>query len=309
MRVMGLVLPFVLLTPCSPGSLPAQNRVVAEFLIELGRDRTVVPVTVGSSGPFGLVLDTGMPYDGILLYDTAGIDLTAFAQLARVQMRGAGDGGVSHGLSDEAGTFFVGPLRIEGQRITMLTSETFRGFPTDGVIGYTLLGHYAVEIDYDENRMILYDARTFAPEDGWVSLDLTFRENKIPWLAIGVATVDEEPVSLRAYIDFASRHAIELLERDTNVFNPPLLTGDSTTGRGMSGDVRGQKGRVSTVRIGPFTLTDVRVNLVAAAVRSRQPAADAVIGHDALRRFNIVFDYAHEQVHLKPNDSFTEPFH
>ncbi len=82
-----LAVAFVLTLSQSP--LMAENKVLAEIPIELARNPTVIPVTVGSSGPVRLVLDTGMPYDGILLYDTAKVDLTQFDHLVEVQIGGA----------------------------------------------------------------------------------------------------------------------------------------------------------------------------------------------------------------------------
>jgi hypothetical protein len=45
-----------------------------------------------------------------------------------------------------------------------------------------------------------------------------------------------------------------------------------------------------------------------AEVRSKQEGADAVIGNNVLRRFDLVYDYAHAKVHLRPNRSYAEPF-
>jgi hypothetical protein len=38
-----------------------------------------------------------------------------------------------------------------------------------------------------------------------------------------------------------------------------------------------------------------------AAVRSKQQGADAVVGNGLLSRFDVVFDYAHQKLHLRPN--------
>ena len=37
-------------------------------------------------------------------------------------------------------------------------------------------------------------------------------------------------------------------------------------------------------------------------------AADAVIGNNALRRFNVIFDYTHQKLHIRLNSHFSEPF-
>ncbi len=291
-------------------SLPitAQNRVLAEIPIELDRNKTIVPVMVGSSGPFRLILDTGMAYDGILLFDSARVDVTQFDELMPVQVGGAGSGSASQALSDPAETISVGPLELEGQRVTILTGSGFRGFPTDGVIGYSLLGHYAVEIDHDDNRMILYEPSTFAADNGWESIDVYFKNNRIPWIDISLATGDEDPVRLSVYIDCASSEALELLERETNRFTLPEELEEKNAGRGLSGDIRGKEGRVSTVVLGTHVLSDVAAIVVPAAARSRRDGADAIVGNNLLRRFNVIFDYAHDKIHVRPNRNRFQPF-
>jgi hypothetical protein len=211
-------------------------------------------------------------------------------------------------LSDSAASFRAGTLDFEEQRVIILTGDRFGGFPTDGVIGYSILGHYAVEIDYDTKRMTLYEADAFSPGEGWQSFDIYFKANEIPWIEISMTTAGEEPIQLSAYIDFASGEALELLERQSNSFTLPDELKDGYIGRGLSGDIHGKEGRVSRVILGPFDLRDVVVTIVPAKVRSQQDGADAIIGNDLLRRFNIIFDYTHHKVHLKTNSSLAEPF-
>ncbi len=277
-----------------------QNRLVAEIPIELAYNKTIVPVTVGGSA-LRLILDSGMPYDGVLVFDTAKLDLTRFPRLAQAQIGGAGQGAASGALHDPAGGFSVGSLSLDGHSVTILTSGIYRGFPTDGVIGHSLLGHYAAEIDHAAGRMRLWEAETFSPEAGWASVDLYFKDNRVPWMDLRVATADETPVVLATYIDCASGESLELLERETNAFRVPAGSGEKLIGRGLSGDIYGKEGRLSRVVVGPFTLEDVAVMVTPAAVRSKQEGADAVVGNGLLSRFDVIFDYAHGKIHLKPN--------
>lgn len=308
MRSAGQTLGLVLALTAIPSHVAAQNEVLAEIPIELERNRTIIPVSVGSSSPLRLILDTGMAYDGIALFDTASVDLSQFDSLTRVQIRGAGPGGAAHALSDSTATFRVGTRIFENQRVTILTGDAFRGFPTDGVIGYSVLGHHAVEIDYDISRMILYNPATFSPSNGWESIEIYFKDNRIPWVDLSIATAEEDPVRLSAYIDFAQGQPLELLDRDTNVFTLPAETSETYVGRGLSGDIYGHEGRVARVIIGSFVLDDVPVVVVPAEIRSRQAGADAIIGNGLLWRFNVIFDYSRFRIHLRPNSHYSEPF-
>jgi len=76
----------------------------------------------------------------------------------------------------------------------------------------------------------------------------------------------------------------------------------------ISGDIYGKDGRLARVEIGPFTLEDVAATVTPAAARSKQQGADGVIGNNVLRRFNVIWDYAHAKLHLRPNRHLREPF-
>ncbi len=117
---------------------------------------------------------------------------------------------------------------------------------------------------------------------------------------------EEIPVSL--YIDLASGEAVEMLIHDGMLYNLPPGLEEVFLGRGLSGDVTGYRGKISSLRLGPYILKNVLAAFADAKVRSKQPGADGVLANNALRRFNIIFDYAHEKLYLKPNGHFAEPF-
>ena len=79
-------------------------------------------------------------------------------------------------------------------------------------------------------------------------------------------------------------------------------------GRGLSGDIYGKSGKISKLIIGGHELNSVMASFAEARVRSKQDNADAVIGSGSLRRFNLIFDNANQNLYLKPNSHFDEAF-
>jgi len=79
-------------------------------------------------------------------------------------------------------------------------------------------------------------------------------------------------------------------------------------GRGLSGDIYGKEGIISKLKIGSFELSEVIAKIAPAQVRSKQVGADAVIGNDALRSFNLIFDYSNKLLYIKPNKYFETKF-
>jgi hypothetical protein len=222
--------------------------------------------------------------------------------------RGAGSGGGVRTLVNESGTFTVATVTFETQRIIVLDSDIYEGFPTDGVIGYSLFGHYAVGIDFEKKVLTLYEPASFSPDAGWDSVPLYFKDNRIPWIDLVIATGDESPVRISSYIDSASGEALELLRREANRFTLPKVTEKRLLGRGLSGDVYGEDGTISRLRVGGHEMKSVRAAIPLVSARSRQPDADAIVGNGTLQRFDVIFDYAHERLHLRPNAHFSDPF-
>jgi hypothetical protein len=267
----------------------------------------MLPVRVGDSRKLKVILDTGMHFEGLLLYNVDQRDSITLKNAIEVFVPGAGGDSPSTALMADSVSFFIGDQEFPNQRVIMLQNDIMQGFPSDGVTGYTLFGNYAVEIDYDRMMLLLHEP-PIKVDSSWYLLPLTFKDNKIPWIQAAININGDEEVPISCYIDLASSDALELLIRDTIKFTPPDNLEDAYLGRGLSGDIYGQKGVISYLKLGRFYLKDVVTHFAPAEIRSKQENADGIIGNNALRRFNIVFDYAGGRLYLKPSSHFNEPF-
>lgn len=276
--------------------------------IAMVRDRTLVPVQFEGLRELHLILDTGMGFDGVLLFKPELKDSLGIGQLIDAQIPGAGGGPPSQACFADSVSFRVGGVRCENQRVIILSEGTMGSAEVDGVIGYSLLGHYAVEVDFDSLGLILRDPQVFEPAPGWTTLPLTFGKNNLPFLETSIVVEHEAPIQLRTYIDCASNEAIELLLRDGVKFAVPQEATDAYLGRGLSGDIHGKRGTIAKLILGPYELRDVVAAFAPAEIRSKAGGADAVLANAALRRFNLVFDYAHARLLIRPNSHFADRF-
>jgi len=131
--------------------------------IKLERNKTIIPVSIGDIGPLKIVLDTGMPFEGLIIYNPDLKDSIILKKEIQVRIPGVGGGEPSIALMDDSATFFVGDVEFKNQKVLVLQNDLYKGFPSDGIIGYSILGHYAAEIDYDKNMMRLYDSKKNKP--------------------------------------------------------------------------------------------------------------------------------------------------
>jgi len=99
-------------------------------------------------------------------------------------------------------------------------------------------------------------------------------------------------------------------ESDKNIALPENAV-EFRLGTGLGGDINGHIGRIQSLQLGKYTLKNVVTSF------SKGPLADCAmlssarhgnLGTDALRRFNVTFDYANERMIFQPNSHFTDPF-
>ena len=277
---------------------------------ELSRNKVILPVRISDSRELRIILDTGMPFEGLLVYNVDLRDSLDLRDAIDVQVPGAGKGPPATAVMADSVSFSVGEVDFTNQKVIILQNDVMKGFPTDGVTGYSLLGNYVVEIDYDGMVVRLHENSDPIVDSSWGWIPLTFRNNrKIPWLEAEISIRGEDRIPVSLYIDLASSDALELLMREGMKFGLPEGLEDCYLGRGLSGDIYGKKGRIASLIIGSFELENIVTAFAPAHVRSKQEGADGIVGNDALRRFNVIFDYQRLRLYMKPNSYFSEPFH
>jgi len=137
------------------------------------RSRLILPVRIGDSEPLNVILDTGMGFDGVYLFHRELIEELDSADVVEVRVPGAGAGEPSTAVMVDSMTVSCGDMVFDGQRVIVSTSETTQGFPTDGIIGWTMLGHHVAVLDYDDHEVALFERGRYVPDSSWQRVDLS----------------------------------------------------------------------------------------------------------------------------------------
>ncbi len=275
---------------------------------ELDRNKIILPLRIRDSRVLKVILDTGMPSKGAMMFDPDLADEIGLKEVQRYEVKGAGRGEKSYVLRGEGIELSMGDVDFPGQALMILQNDRMKGFPTDGVVGNILFGSSAVKIDYDSKIITLLDSDSLNPDSSWAVVDLRFNQSGIPFIDASVSVHGEEPAKVNLYIDSASGEALELLVRTDMKFPLPDKLEKHYLGRGLSGDIYGEIGRIKSFSIGSFTLHDVPTAFPKAEIRSRQEGADGILCNRALQKFNIIFDFAGKKLYLQPNKSTSLPF-
>ncbi|UCE23482.1 MAG: hypothetical protein JSU74_09265 [Candidatus Zixiibacteriota bacterium] len=275
------------------------------FLIE--RNRVIIPTSVNGSEPLNLILDTGMRFDGVYLFHKNLANVIDTTGAIEVRVPGAGAGEASTAIMIETGQLGFGEVTVDSQRVLIGQSAHTQQFLTDGIIGWNLFGHYIVKIDYDQQVILLHDTSYVPEATDWHEIPIELRKD-LPFLEAKVEVVEGEEVSILCYIDLASGDALELLVKPEQKFTLPATLVPRNLGTGLSGDINGHSGYSYKLSLGPYDLHNVATAFAPAEVRSKQEGADGILGNDSIRRFNVIFDYPHQRLLIKPNKAFDTPF-
>jgi hypothetical protein len=283
---------------------------VPEIPFEITNNHLLLPVTIDGE-EFDVVLDTGMPAPGLALYGgprVEALDLNIDPGM-RAQVRGAGgkgEGKTAQLAVDES--LELPGVRLDGTRFIIMPPSHFGAYH-QGVIGYSLFNRFVVELDYDRGVMRLLEPADYEPPEGAHVLPLTMRHN-VPYTRIRVTPVGGEPYETEVVVDLGASHAISLNTEGGEQISVPEGSLTTVLGRGLSGEILGEVGRIAELDLGGAVLP----NLVASFPESQYQNPRGIdslggnLGSEGLRRFTTVFDYTHGRMVLVPNDSFSEPF-
>ena len=275
---------------------------------ELDSNHLIFPIRIKET-TFRVILDTGMPMSGLMLYGTDAVEkLDLEYGGGSVMVGGAGssqhmEARLALGVDVE-----IGDIRMnDATTIVMPPLPHFHGFH-DGVIGYGLFKNFVVHIDNDRNVVEFHDPKTFSALESSTVVPLTFKRN-FPFTDIVVTAGDSQKV-LNVVIDIGAGHAISLNVDDDATFSVPGDSIRTMIGKGVSGSLEGQVGRIRRLELGGEILTDVVATFPDREFQNPggMNTGNGNLGNGLLRRFNVTFDYSRKAMLLERNERFNEPF-
>jgi hypothetical protein len=177
----------------------------------------------------------------------------------------------------------------------------------DGIIGYSFLSRYIVQLDYDSAKMKVYTKGLFRyPRGGYLLKPLIVN---IP--VINSELDDRERVNHRFYFD--SGAGLCLLLSEDFVKDSALLSSKRKTvitqAEGLGGKAQMKLTTIKGYKLGPYKFKQVPTFIFEDEYNvTSYPYLGGLVGNDLLRRFNTTFNYDKREIHLVPNSHFRESF-
>lgn len=279
--------------------------------IALFGDHIFIHLSVDGSEPLDFIFDTGdgLPVIDLDIAQELKLDLNHRASKTSAQ------GHITGALIDH-NTIELNGIELESDIQLYATSlrhlEMSIGRNVDGIVGYDLLEHYVVKLNYDNETFELYDPSTYVHEGGWESFEFKL-DNYIPHMC-GVVTLNNgEQIDGDFFINTGAGTSLDF---NTSFAKKNEILGK--TGAHFSYPVTGlskketthYEGRVEGYGFGTFNFSKMPVGISTAkkGIQANKKVA-GIMGNRLLKRFNITFDYSRGKVYFQKNSKFDEEFY
>ncbi|HKS22968.1 MAG TPA: aspartyl protease family protein [Thermoanaerobaculia bacterium] len=304
-----LLLAFLLVFACaSSSSLPPPT----EVPIELTQYHVFLPVTIGRAArPSWFLLDTGAQFSAVA---QTTVDAMHLVTHGMGRARGAGAGVVRTTFLRDV-DLTIGGLRInqpEMGGLPLTPVSLSEGRAIEGILGFTVIREYTIEIDYERRRLRFYDAGRYQAPDSAVVVPIVKFDADHPVVAAELTLPDGRVLPMRMMVDTGARAAVIVnrpFAEKHRIFDALSPSVDAAYGMGIGGASQQRFGRAKRFAFAGFTL-DAPV-ISAALDRAGATATsqvDGLIGAEVLRRFTVTLDYKRRRLLLAPNRALHEPF-
>ncbi len=278
--------------------------------MELFGNHIFIHLSVDGSEPLNFIFDTG---DGLPVIDldvAKKLNLNLKHKSTKASAQGAIDGAlIEHNTIELNGITLEKDIELYATSLKHL--EMSIGKNIDGIIGYDLLYHYVVKLNYDEWKFELYNQETYKHDGSGETFKFKI-DNYIPHITGKVKLNDGEVLSHDFFLntgagttlDFNTKYAKKnkIIERTGEHFSYPVagLSQKETTH---------YEGRVKTFSFSSFEFENMPIGISTAkhGIQNNRKVA-GILGNKILKYFNITFDYKQKKVHFTKNRYFKKLF-
>lgn len=181
------------------------------------------------------------------------------------------------------------------------------GMKIDGIIGFSFLRRYIVQLDYDKQIMQVYTPGSFKYPRGGYMLRPDF--STLPLQEASIS--DQRQVNGRFIFDTGAGLTF-LLSRefvtDSTIFKRKRKF-FPTQAEGLGGKKMMDITVAKEIKIGPYKFRNIPVHVFEDEFNvTSYPLLGGLIGNDIMRRFNIVLNYPERCIYIKPNNHYPESF-
>jgi hypothetical protein len=295
----------------APGPNPwriTDGKVARDIPIEINNNHIHVHGVMQGRDSVRITLDSGSGGDVMLASRARALGLEE-----RGTHQALGGGGFAAASTVTDVTLTIPGLSLEHHTFDTLPLDQIgpqAGRAIDAIVGYPLFSRNVVEIDYEHERMTVYEGDDWTYQGHGAVLPLTF-EDDLPYVQARITLNGGRPIEGRFELDTGNAGNL-ILAPDWVEKHRALATAGPTieiVARGIGGENRSPIGRVASLELGGVRLErPVAMFRGPGAGEISAPGTAGNIGGGILRRFKVIFDYPRKRLILEPNGQTGDPF-
>jgi Aspartyl protease/PDZ domain len=269
--------------------------------VELQANHVYLSVRLNGKGPYRFIFDTG----GANIVDPAVAKEIGLRGIGSAQVNGVGNDTESI-QAGKVDSLEIGDARLVDQYFAVLPTRAgfgvAEGGTVDGLIGFEVLARYLTTFDYQRRQVTLRLPTEAAGTEAGAPIPFVF-EGETPAVTGAI-----DGVAAELTVDTGSRASISVYKPFADAHPqivPPDLSAPGVSGFGVGGAAMGRLGRITTLRIGTYTVGDLVADFSIQEKGSfANPYVAANVGGGVWKRFTVTFDYPHQIMRLRPNVGF-----
>ena len=285
-----------------------------EIPFELVQGHIIVEVIFGGILPLKFIFDSGAQHT--VLFESSYAMVLGYKPERQIPIMGAD-------MSDElmAGIFRnvrmkLGPTRGVLRDIIVLQEnflklENILGVNVVGMVGTDYFRNLILKIDYERNKIILYDTRNTNFErltHGYLESNSSFTDGKAYVLAD--VKIDENVQRLKLLLDTGASLPLLINTGTDSLLKVPEKKFSTILGYGLSGPVMGYLGKVNSLENEVFDLKNMISYFQDDAysiIGNTNDVRNGLIGNLTLSKYHIIINYFTQKLYIKPNKYYKKP--
>jgi len=283
---------------------------------ELINNLIVIPLKINGK-KLSFILDSGV--SKTILFNITKNDSIGLKNVKKVQLQGLGKGESVDALLSYKNSISLKNIVNSNETMYVILQDHFdlsgkMGKTIHGIIGYNILSHFIVKVNYKFKKIDFYNPDTYTYKKCRkceVFPIQMYRRKPYIQAEVQLDTIGSELTFVKLLVDSGGSDAIWLFENTKKEIKTPKRFFNDILGEGLSGAIYGNRSRIPKIKLGAFEIQNPTVSFLDSVstknARSFQER-NGSIGAGILRRFKVWFDYPNKKIMLKKNSWFSKGF-
>lgn len=271
---------------------------------ELYGDHVFVKLSVDDSEPLDFIFDTGDVLTVIDMDVAEKLNLPINHKETATSAQGSISGAlIKHNKLEINDLVLEKNIKVYATDLDHL--EISIGRNIDGIVGYEMLHHHVVRLDYDAMKLEVYDSGSY-PKRGE---ELVFKfHHTVPTVEATIMLNNGESLTGSYYVNTGAGTTVDFNTPYANTNGIIDKTGEhySYLVKGLGAkETRHYEGRVKTFTFGAYTISELPIGIsqVTTGIQGEKKVA-GIIGNKLMNRFNVLFDYKTHRMYLEKNSNY-----